>query len=73
MTNLISMDIPGRYPVQYFKGKNYIMVMIDVDSNYISVVPIKSRKPNELIKAFQTYHDKYKMAGLKARILKLNN
>jgi hypothetical protein len=49
------------------------MVMYDFDSNYINVVPIKSRKSSELVAAFKECYDDLKRRGFEAQVLRLDN
>ena len=44
LKNLVSMDLTGRYPVTSRRGYKYILIMVDWDSNYIKLIPLKSRK-----------------------------
>ena len=44
LKHIISTDIPGRYPIKSAKGRKYIFIMVDYDSNYIYAIPIKSRR-----------------------------
>jgi hypothetical protein len=73
LKNLIAMDLPGRYPIISARGHKYIMVMFDYDTNYINAIPIKSRKSNELVRAFKICYDELKQKGLTARVLRLDN
>jgi deoxyribodipyrimidine photolyase-like uncharacterized protein len=47
--------------------------MYDYDTNYINDIPIKSRKSNELVRAFKICYDELKQKGLTARVLRLDN
>ena len=73
LKNLIAMDMPGRYPTTSARGHKYIMVLYDYDTNYINAVPIKSRKSNELVQAFQVCYNELKQRGITARVLRLDN
>jgi len=42
--NLISKDMTGRYPITSRQGNKYILIIIDWDTNYIKLIPMKSRK-----------------------------
>ena len=42
-------DQSGKFPVQSSKGHKYVMVMVEVDANYIDVEPMKNRTEAELI------------------------
>ena len=38
LTNMIAMDLPGRYPITSANGHKYIFIMFDLDSDYIKGV-----------------------------------
>ena len=61
----------GRYPLTSQKGNKYILTMIDCDSNYIKLVPLKSRKA--MVTAYKEAYAWYKSKGFTARLLKLDN
>ena len=42
--NQISMDMTGRYPITSKRRNKYILVMVDWDSNYMKLIPLKTRK-----------------------------
>jgi hypothetical protein len=42
----------GQFPKQSKRGHKYIMVLVEIDSNTIMVVPMKSRKDAEMIRAY---------------------
>jgi hypothetical protein len=44
----------GQFPTGLQRGNKYIMVMVDIDSNAILVEPMKSRKDEEMIRAYKT-------------------
>ena len=49
LKELITTDLPGRYPVISKRGHKYLLVIYDYDANYIHATPIKSRKAEELV------------------------
>ena len=51
--NQLSMDMTGRYPITSKRGNQYILVMIDWDSNYIKLIPLKSRKTEMYVAAYK--------------------
>jgi hypothetical protein len=73
LQNLIATDLPGRYPITSAKGHKYIFLMYDNDSGYINAIPIKSRKSDELVKAYQTCYNTLKNRGLIARLMRIDN
>jgi hypothetical protein len=42
----------GQFPTRSQRGNKYIMVMVEIDSNAILVEPMKSRKDEEMIRAY---------------------
>jgi hypothetical protein len=48
----IFLDQTGKYPTQSQSGNNYIMVMVYIDSNTHLVEPMKNRKDQEMIRAY---------------------
>ncbi len=42
----------GQFPTQSQQVNKYIMVMVEIDSNAILVEPMKSRKDEEMIQAY---------------------
>ena len=45
-------DQTGQFPTRSQQGNKYIMVMVEIDSNAILVEPMKSRKDDEMIRAY---------------------
>jgi hypothetical protein len=69
----IYTDQTGRFPVVSSKGKKYIMILYDYDSNAILAKPIKDRTAPELLKAFQIMEQVLVARGLKPKLMKLDN
>ena len=44
----------GQFPTRLHGGNKYIMVMVEINSNAILVEPMKSRKDEEMIRAYNT-------------------
>ena len=49
LTNRITIDQAGRYPVTSFEGDKYVTVMVDVDTGYINTAGINSQKAPQLV------------------------
>jgi len=47
-------DQPGRFPATSCNGNQYIMVLVEVDGNYIDAEPMKNKSAGSMIKAYQT-------------------
>ena len=73
LKNMLGMDGTGRYPITSASGTRYIIVFIDYNSNYIRLVPVKSRKSEHLVEAYKTTHTWYKDKGFEAELLRLDN
>ena len=73
LTNMIAMDLPGRYPITSADGHKYIFIMLDLDSDYIKGVAMKSRKTSEMIRCYSICYNYFKAAGFTAQLLQLDN
>ncbi len=54
----------GQFPMRSQQGNKYIMVMVEIDSNAILVKPMKSRKDEEMIRAYNALLLRLKQAGI---------
>jgi hypothetical protein len=43
---------PGCFPATSSKGNKYIMVVVEIDRNYIDAEPMKCKKEGAIIKAY---------------------
>jgi hypothetical protein len=57
-------DKTGRFPTRSQRGNKYIMVMVEIGSNAILVEPMKSRKDEEMIRAYNALLLRLKRAGI---------
>ena len=69
----IFSDQTGKYPKRSQRGNKYIMVMVEIDSNAILVEPMKSRKDEEMIRAYDALLARLQQAGSKPRKHVLDN
>jgi hypothetical protein len=69
----IYTDQTGRFPVVSSKGKKYIMILYDYDSNAILAQPIKDKTAPELLRAFQVMEQELVARGLEPKLMKLDN
>ena len=65
MKNLITMDLPGRFPTTSASGNKYIFV--------IKFTPMTSQTKEEMVRCFKLCHNEFKEADFTAQLLKLNN
>ncbi len=45
-------DQPGRFPATSSNGNQYIMVLVEVDGNYIDAEPMKNKSAGSMVKAY---------------------
>jgi hypothetical protein len=57
-------DQTGQFPTRSQRGNKYIMVLVEIDSNAILVEPMKSRKDEEMIRAYNALLLRLKRAGI---------
>ena len=50
----IFSDQTGQFPKRSLRGKKYVMVLVEIDSNTILVTPMKSRHDGEMKGAYQS-------------------
>jgi hypothetical protein len=73
VTELVYSDQTGRFPVVSSQGHKYIMVLIEVDGNYIAFEPMKSREASEMIRAYNEIMDRLQSQGIKPTKQMLDN
>jgi len=57
-------DQTGRFPATSSSGNKYIMVMVEVDGNYIDAEPLKDKTAGAMIKAYQTLWKRITATGI---------
>jgi hypothetical protein len=72
-TGQIYSDQTGRFPVTSSRGHKYLFVLYDYDSNAILAEPIKSRKQDELLRAYKTLTQHLRKRGLIPTLQRLDN
>ena len=73
MKNTIYSDQTGKFPVKSRAGNRYIMVMVEIDSNYILVDPMKNKTDDEMIATYQKLLKRIKRTGRKVEKHVLDN
>ena len=53
-TDTMHTDQTGRFPATSSKGHQYIMVLVEVDGNFIDAEPMKNRSEGSMMKAYKT-------------------
>ncbi len=66
-------DQTGRFPKKSSCGHQYIMVLIEMDSNAILVAAMKNRTSGEMIRAYQELVDRLRSAGIQPKLHLLDN
>ena len=51
-TETAHSDQTGRFPATSSRGNQYVMVLVEVDGNYIDAEPLKNKSEGSLIKAY---------------------
>ncbi len=52
-TETIHTNQTGRFPATSSKGNQYIMILIEIDGNFIDAKPMKNKSEGSMIKAYQ--------------------
>jgi hypothetical protein len=73
LNGMISTDQTGRFPVKSLKGKSYIMVLYNYDSNAILATTMKSGKAPDLVAAYNELHQQLLDGGVKPVLQRLDN
>ena len=66
-------DQTGRFPKKSSRGNQYVMVLVELDSNAILVEGMKDRTSGEMIRAYQHLVDRLKTAGIQPKHHILDN
>ena len=56
-------DQTGRFPATSSRGNQYIMVLVEVDGNFIDAEPMKNRSEGEMIKAYRELWNRLTTSG----------
>ena len=56
-SNQIATNFPGRFSITSACGNKYLVLVYNIDPNWIHAVPIKFLKTKELIWQFQTFYE----------------
>ena len=60
----IYSDQTGKFPVRSSAGYQYFMVMVEIDSNYVLVQPIKNKTNREMIGSYEAVMKRLNRAGI---------
>ena len=56
-------DQMGKFPITLARGNKYIMVVVELDGNYIDCEPLQSWSAKSLTKAYQAIFQRWKATG----------
>ncbi len=73
ITGQVHSDLTGRFPIPSSRGYHYLLVVYDYDINSILFTPTKSRKAEELLRAYQSIHQRLLKAGCRPQLQRLDN
>jgi hypothetical protein len=62
-TETMHTDQTGRFPATSSKGNQYIMVLVEVDGNFIDAEPMKNKSEGAMIKAYKALWDRLTSSG----------
>ena len=63
ITETMYTDQTGRFPATSTRGNQYIMVLVEVDGNYIDAEPMKNKTEGSLIKTYQILWERLTASG----------
>eukprot|EP00956_Cyclotella_meneghiniana_P010727 scaffold15031_cov47-Cyclotella_meneghiniana.AAC.1 len=72
-TEMAYTDQTGRFPVVGTGGYKYIMVLVELDGNYIAMEPTKSKETDELIRVYTIIMDRLRQQGIQPKHQILDN
>ena len=73
MERKINSDQTGCFPFRSYRGNQYIMVLLEVDSNAILAEPTKNRTSGEMTRAYTSIIDLLHSYGIKPTLHILDN
>jgi hypothetical protein len=73
LNGMISTDQTGRSPVKSIKGKSYLIVLYNYDSNIILATSMKSGTAPDLVAAYNELHQQLLDDGVKPVLQRLDN
>jgi hypothetical protein len=66
-------NLTGQFLKKSSHGRQYIMVLIELDSNAIIVEAMKNRMSGEILRAYQVLVDRLRSAGIQPKLHLLDN
>ena len=71
--NVIYSDLPGRFPIESYRGMNYFFVAYIYKCNYIIIRPMKSRKDEDMVATFTEIYEELQAKGHQPALHVLDN
>ena len=69
----IYTDQTGKFPVGSNRGHQYVMVLINMDSSYVSMEPMKNQHSSEIVMTYQILPNRLKACGINPKPHVLNS
>ena len=63
----------GRFPVTSAQGHKYIMVLIEIDGNYIAMEPMRLREAGEMVRVYNIIIERLRRRGIEPKRQILDN
>jgi hypothetical protein len=73
ITVLVFSNETGHFPITSNRGHAYLVIFYIYDASFIAPVPIKNRKKQELLRAYQITHKNLSSRGFKPHLHKMDN
>ena len=67
------IDLTGQFPLPSIHGNNYCLVMIDIDSNFIHIELMPSRRASDYTRAVIAGHNFFTAKGQQPQFYKMDN
>ena len=69
----LHVDLSGKLPITSRSGYNYVLIMYNVDTNYIKAIPQKSRDAAEYIRVYNNALDFWKSHSITPQFVRIDN
>jgi hypothetical protein len=67
------IDLTGRFPVTSYRGNAYVLVMVNEDSNFIHLIPMKNRTASAYTQAILEGYTFFTACNNKPHFIKMDN
>jgi hypothetical protein len=69
----IYTDQTGAFPVTSHKGNRYVMILCEINNNVILSEPMRNRTLGKIVRAYQAFHTRLAIAGIRPKKHVLDN